>query len=248
MNAKNLLTLLIAIAVTASAMSMMIPANERAKEVSQAPDHSPVIDEDWNLERVDFIHYAKPPNPGKPGKTDSCYKLMGVKWKTTSVNYTINPTNPQGLTPESVANTLSTSAETWDAATSAELFNNAYAIDYNAQYGVQDYKHSIAFGDYPDDNVIAITSVWYTPRGKQIVEFDMLLNTRYTWGDAISNPALMDLQNIATHEFGHSAGLDDIYSTTCNAVTMYGYGKEGETQKRTLKQPDKTGLQQMYGA
>jgi len=105
----------------------------------------------------------------------------------------------------------------------------------------------ISFGDYPNDNVIAVTSVWFTRVGKRIVEFDQLYNTRFTWGDATVNPAVMDLQNIATHELGHGVGLADIYSTTCSAVTMYGYSTEGETQKRTLEQPDITGLQRMYG-
>jgi len=58
----------------------------------------------------------------------------------------------------------------------------------------------------------------------------------------------MDLKNIATHELGHAVGLSDIYTTTCNTVTMYGYGSIGETQKRDLAEPDITGLQIMYGA
>ena len=50
--------------VTATA-SMIIPANDKAKENSKAPENSPVIDKNWELERIDFIHYAKPENPGK---------------------------------------------------------------------------------------------------------------------------------------------------------------------------------------
>ena len=57
----------------------------------------------------------------------------------------------------------------------------------------------------------------------------------------------MDLQNIAVHELGHSFGLADIYSSSCAEVTMYGYSTEGETKKRTLEQPDITGIQKLYG-
>ena len=138
-----------------------------------------------------------------------------MKWKTLPVNYAINPGNLQGLAENFVTFTVSTSAETWDAATSTELFNDSYIVDYTAEYGVQDYKNSIAFGDYPDSNVIAVTTVWYTRVGKQIVEFDMLFNTKYVWGDATVDNSKMDLQNIATHELGHSVGLVDIYSSTC---------------------------------
>lgn len=227
--------------------SMLIPANSNAKENAQAPEHSSAIGENWDLERVDFIHYAKPENPGKSGKTLTCYKLMGVKWKSLPVNYVINPTNPQGLSESFITSTISASAETWDASTSSELFSNSYTINYSASYGVQDFKNSIDFADYPNDGVIAVTSVWYTRVGKQIVEFDQRYNTRFSWGDATSDSSKMDLENIAVHELGHAVGLGDIYSASCSSVTMYGYSTEGETSKRTLEQPDITGLQIMYG-
>ena len=75
----------------------------------------------------------------------------------------------------------------------------------------------------------------------------MLFNTYYPWGDAVaSGSSVMDLQNIATHELGHSAGMDDLYSTSCNLETMYGYSTEGETIKRTLNAGDIKGIQALY--
>jgi len=227
---------------------MIIPANENAKNNSRAPENSPVIDNDWGLERVDFIHYAKPQNPGKSNKAEQCYKLLGVKWKFLSVEYVINPTNNQGLTEGFVTSAVHTSAETWDSRTSKELISDSYSINYSEAYGTQNFVNGIDFGDYPDDGVIAITSVWYTPAKKQIVEFDMRFNTRFNWGDADFDSNVMDLQNIATHELGHGVGLADIYSQNCPDVTMYGYSDYGETNKRDLEQPDITGLQKMYGA
>jgi len=220
--------------------SMIVPASDKAIE------HSPVISAYGDLERVDFIHYVKPENPGRPGKTDNCYKLMGVKWPNLPVSYVINSDNSQGLSTAFVTSAISTSAETWDDATSKELFNNAYSVDYSAQYGKYDNKNAIVFGSYSQNNVIAVTSVWYTRVGKQIVEFDMLFNNYYQWGDATSDSSLMDLQNIATHELGHAVGLSDIYSTSCTAVTMYGYSNNGDISKRSLETADILGLQKMY--
>lgn len=238
------------LAAVASA-SMLIPASDRAREVAEAPGHSPAIEltsaGEWGLERVDFIHYAKPVNQAAAPGTSACYKLLGVKWRGLPVSYAVNPSNPNGLPEEFVVGTIATSAEAWDAVTSAELFNDAVSVDYTAVYGVQDYKNSVAFGDYASSNVIAVTSIWYIRATKQIVEFDMLFNTRYAWGDALLDPSLMDLQNIATHELGHGAGLGDLYTSTCSAVTMYGYSNYGETSKRTLEQPDIAGLRKMYG-
>jgi len=233
------------VSVTATAL-IAIPANDQAKLVSQGPAHSPVINDDWTLTRVDFIHYAQSAAPAsKPIKTETCYKLLGGKWKTLPVNYIINPGNPQNLSPTFVTSAISTAAETWDAATGSELFNNAYSVDYNIKYGIQDYKNAIQFGDYSDGNAIAVTSVWFNRKG--IVEFDILFNTKYTWGNATVNPIAMDLQNIATHELGHGIGLNDIYTASCSAVTMYGYSSYGDIAKRTLEQPDITGLKSMYG-
>lgn len=249
---KKLNSIFLVLALTilsfSAAASMIIPANDNAKENANAPESSPIIGPNWDLERVDFIHYTKPLSPGKGQNTETCYKLMGVKWISTPVNYAINPSNSQGLPEAFITSAFSTAAETWDYSTSKELFNNAYAVDYSAQYGVQDYKNSIAFGDYSNSNVIAVTSVWFTRIGKQIVEFDQFYNTRFNWGDSTANPALMDLQNIAVHELGHAVGLSDIYNSPCSTVTMYGYSTEGETSKRSLEQPDITGLQKMYGA
>jgi hypothetical protein len=242
----SILAILVLISATAAA-SMIIPANENAKEHSKAPEKSPVIGDNWDLERVDFIHYAKQPSGGSKPGADTCYKLMGVKWSTLPVSYVINPANPDGLAEDFVSSIISTGAEAWDSATSKELLNNAVGIDYNAVYGVRDYKNAVVFGDYPDSNAIAVTSIWYTKVGKQIVEFDMIFNTRFDWGDASANPAIMDLQNIATHEFGHSVGLNDIYTSTCSAVIMYGYSSNGDIAKRTLEQADVKGLQAMYG-
>ena len=239
------LVLLILVSSVTTA-SMLIPANDKAKQNAKAPEKSPVITgENWDLERVDFIHYAKPPWAGKP-KAEKCYKLLGVKWKSFPVSYVINPYNLNGLSEEFVTSAIFASAETWDQATTAELFSDVYTVDYTAQYGVQNFENAIVFDDYPDDNVIGVTSIWFYRRGKQIAEFDIMLNTRFDWGDATINPEVMDLQNIATHELGHGVGLDDIYSSTCSHVTMYGYSSYGETQKRTLEQPDITGLQSMY--
>lgn len=213
-----------------------IPTNNKAKEP---------------LDKITFIHY-KDGTVKEVGRAAvggaTCYKLLGVKWSSFPVSYVINPTNDDGLTPEFITTAISASAETWDSATSKELFNNEYQVNSTAQYGVQNYQNAIVFGNYPQSGVIGVTSVWYTRYGRQIVEFDMLLDTDFTWGDATNPSNVMDLQNIVTHELGHAVGLADIYSTSCSAVTMFGYSNYGETSKSTLEQSDITGLQRMYGA
>jgi hypothetical protein len=205
------------------------------------------------LEKIEFIHWKKDfakPEAAKAPKPPSCYKFLTptkVRWKDT-VSYVINPTNPQNLLPEFITSAVSTSAETWDANTSKELMNDTYTNSTGPEtaYGVQNYVNAISFGDYPTEGVIAVTTVWYNPVTKEIVEFDIEFDTDWTWGDATVNKT-MDLQNIATHELGHGVGLADVYDSACSEVTMYGYSDYGETKKRTLETPDITGLQILYG-
>ncbi|HJX05908.1 MAG TPA: matrixin family metalloprotease [Candidatus Nanoarchaeia archaeon] len=209
-----------------------------------------------DLEKVVFIHYkkgfeknfAKHDFNAKPSAEAKCYKLMGVKWPSSSlpVSYKIDPSGSDLLTSD-VTKAISISADTWDAATNGETFDDVYETG-NVEFGVADEVNAIAFVPYSNSGVIAVTYVWYTRGTKQIVEFDMLFNTgsNWEWGDAVSNPALMDLQNIATHELGHTVGLSDLYNR-CLEETMYGYSSEGETSKRSLNPGDIAGLKAIFG-
>jgi hypothetical protein len=63
-----------------------------------------------------------------------------------------------------------------------------------------------------------------------------------TLGDCGGDPASYDVQNVATHEFGHWVGLGDIYDPNDSELTMYGYGALGELKKDTLATGDTIGI------
>jgi len=186
--------------------------------------------------------------------TSSCYAFLGrgVEWKDFPVNYVIDPDNSDGLTEEFVTNAMFLGAEEWDSHTDADLFGT-YSIDYSLSWDsdAPDGENELVFGDYPQDGVIAVAIVWgyYTgpPQLRKIVEFDVLFDTDYVWGDASTNSEVMDLQNIATHEIGHGAGLADLYDTVCAEETMYGYSGNGDIEKRDLNAGDIVGIQKLYG-
>jgi len=111
----------------------------------------------------------------------------------------------------------------------------------------------LSWGNYPQAGVIAVTTIWgyfYGPPGKrEIVEFDILFDTDYLWGDAEEGgcaPVVMDLQSIASHELGHGAGLVDLYESSCSEETMYGYSEYCEVKKRDLGIGDMTGIDELY--
>ena len=220
---------------------------------ARKPDRGP-------LEKIVFIHhrkdYVKPPWAGGPGGPDDeeegYYKLLGAKWKETPIDYVIDPDNTYGLTDDFIIGAISASAEEWDFWTSADLFGS-YTVDYSASWDsdAPDGRNELLFGDYPQEGVIAVCIVWGYFRGAsgkgEIVEFDILFDTDFSWGDATVNPDVMDLQNIATHELGHGAGLGDLYIAEASDETMYGYSTEGETMKRDLYTGDKAGIAKLYG-
>ncbi len=205
------------------------------------------------LDRVIFVHYKDGTVKvnGRVPKAPTCYKLLGVKWKSLPISYVINP----GDYDETfVTHAISDANNEWDSHTSATLFAD-YSVVYSATWEEVpedvDFENEYFFAPYPEDDVIAVTNYWYTRVGKQIVDYDVMFNTYYKWKDC-SVPgtdcsAAMDLQNIATHETGHGLGLGDIYSSACGSVTMFGYSSYGETSKRDLAQPDMMGLQKLYG-
>jgi hypothetical protein len=196
---------------------------------------------DVGLVKVTHIHYAKSVDKGKPAKTTTCYKLAGWKW-SGPIAYTVDPIYP----PEypDLVEAISSATVEWDRHTPASLFITHQEATF--PWGVRDYKNSVSYGDYPTDGVIAVTSTWYSRATKTAVESDILFDTNFNWGTG--DPLSMDIQNIATHEIGHTLGLNDLYTSSCSAVTMYGYSWEGDFEKSSLELPDITGLQKLYGA
>ena len=185
--------------------------------------------------------YAVPPTDDS--MTNPHYELMMYHWFTT-INYYINPSNKYGFSATAVVNVIRTSANTWDAKTSYQVFN--YVGTTSRQAGKRDGYNVVAWGRY-QAGVIAVAYIWYNIYTLHIVETDTRMNTYYTW--SLSGEAgKMDVQNIMTHEFGHWCGLDDLYSDKDYWLTMYGYADYGETYKQTLGLGDINGLKAVYGS
>jgi hypothetical protein len=211
------------------------------------------------LSKVTFIHFrrapAKPPWAGGGGKTQEqgyyAYIANGARWRLTEP-FTLNPVNSSGMTAGFVQSTVATAMLEWEKY-GGEMIFGALSTDYTAHYddSKTDGLNTVSFGDLDDDNIIAITSVWGyfygPPKTREIVEADLLFNEFYHWGDADPTPTVMDLLNIAVHEIGHCAGMDDLYVSGAALETMYGTSVEGETIKRDLYTGDITGIKKLYG-
>jgi len=224
-------------------------------------------------EKIVYIHYKKgygkpegTPGNGPEKEDEGYYTLLvkGAKWKgSLPLTYVINPTDGPDL--DLVLNAIYSSAVEWDSNTGEELFHdysfdpddaNYFVIDYHADWDDTleeiDDRNELVFGDYPQEGVIAVCIVWGRfggpPSQREIFEFDIMFDTDFIWGDADElEEAVMDLQNIATHELGHGAGLGDLYNTKTSKETMHGYSSYGDIEKRDLYLGDKAGIQFLYG-
>jgi len=172
----------------------------------------------------------------EPAPTTACYAFLAgskPRWNWVEDYY---------YSTSTLGTTSAWATKTWDDVTSATIFGSGISEVLN--WGVYDYKNSVSFGNYPEEGVLAVTAIWF--RAKNIYEYDIMLDIDYTWGDANVDPTVFDLGTVTLHEFGHGAGLSDLYDVACIDNVMYGYLGLGEV-KRALQSGDIAGIQTLYG-
>ncbi len=99
---------------------------------------------------------------------------------------------------------------------------------------------------------MAVTYIWYYSDTREIVEVGMVFNKLYAWGidpdgEGPQTINTFDIQNVATHEAGHTLSLNDLYMDEAAELTMNGYTSQGETRKRSLGLGDIKGINSIYG-
>ncbi|MFH1545222.1 MAG: matrixin family metalloprotease [archaeon] len=183
----------------------------------------------------------------------NCYGFLarGAKWKTIEP-YVVNTSNTQGLNASFILTNLALDINKWETAAGVDIIGNGSSTNEELEADLiePDNKNEVYFGDVDDYGAIAITVVWGRfggkPSQRELVEWDQIYDqVDFDWS-ASGDANKMDFENIATHELGHSVGMDDLYNVKCSEATMYGYADEGETNKRTLEAGDIIGVQELY--
>ncbi|MBM4053679.1 MAG: matrixin family metalloprotease [Planctomycetes bacterium] len=163
-----------------------------------------------------------------------------IKWKKDTVTYLINTTDgPSGSLDAIVA-----SLQTWtDVDTSSFTFIDGGTTSSN-DHGEADGINIIDFGKIKDEGVLGQNNFWFYTSG-EMIDSDIRFNTKNTWSTDGSLDKF-DVQNVCTHELGHSLSLADLYRDSDSEKTMYGYSFEGDTSQRTLHQDDMDGITYLY--
>ena len=86
--------------------------------------------------------------------------------------------------------------------------------------------------------MLGVARMWY--RGKNIYEYDIMLDIDYF------PVGSFDMDTVVLHEFGHAAGLGDLYDNACAAEVMY-YKLGPDDVKIALGEGDTVGIQILYG-
>ncbi len=211
------------------------------------------------VEGMMFIHYkrenAKPPWAGggkgdKGGSTCYAFLAKGAKWKNLE-SWVVNPANTEGLSDGFVFSNLASDIQKWGDASSFNILGDGSTTTATlvADTSSPDNQNEVYFGSIDSPGAIAVTIVWGIfsgpPRGRELVEWDMVYDqVDFDWS-ASGEAGKMDFENIATHELGHAVGMGHPGST-CLEETMYAYAGYGETKKRDLNAGDIVGISKLY--
>jgi hypothetical protein len=189
--------------------------------------------------------------------SSSCYEFIakGLKWTSPST-YIIDPSGSNGdLNDAAIENIIRDAIDEWNENAPNDPFGQQLDDSVTGSTWDNDGKNEIFFADIDQPGVIAAVQVygvwWGPPSQRYMIEQDLIFdNVDFQWTN-IDNTSLagnnvMDLENIAQHELGHSAGLshpDD----SCIDETMYRYAGSWEDKKRDLHDGDIAGIAELYG-
>jgi Matrixin len=220
-------------------VAMVLIAGLPATVVAKS-DHATLI-------RVHILHPARPvatANCSNAGTANGGFGYTGWKVAGNRDAHLNLATVPSGLT--GVPAQLQASFNAWGG--QAGVPDITVRTDGTGTKATANHRYDVMWGRTGGSS-IAVTYTWRWNTGE--MESDTVFNSRLPWfvasteGDGcVESMAAYDVQNIATHEFGHTYGLD--HPTGDRWETMYAYGYTGETAKRSLATGDLAGINGLY--
>jgi len=173
-----------------------------------------------------------------------------VRWKGSCYYYTLHEDGAPGIKFSDLEEAIRASFAQWTDLECSYFYvketkpASCVEIGFNEEGGNMNllvWQHD----QWPhnEPNAMALTTLSYDHKTGEILDADIEFNAyNFVFGlDGSISKA--DLRNTASHEIGHTLGLD--HSTDPNA-TMYGMAMPGETNKRTISEDDEKGVCSLY--
>lgn len=175
-------------------------------------------------------------------------QYSGHRW-TSMPTFHANQTGTPDCAGEFTA--VQSALQTWNAVTTSYANFQYGGTTSNTSVGTYDGTNLLMWVEsgwttlFPGySGALALALTWYS--GSTNLETDIAFNGQdHTWSDN-GGAGAYDVQNIATHEIGHTISLGDLYGGGDTEKTMYGYASTGETKKRSLELSDEDALRYVY--
>ena len=165
-----------------------------------------------------------------------------LKWPSNEITMFYNILSA----PSGSDNAINAAMLTWNNVVNSSFTFTNSGNSLNSAFGKLDSKNIISFGSLSEyEGTLAINAVWYNPTTGELLDSDIRINTDYSFSTDKTSDTF-DVQNILTHELGHSLFLSDLYNAADSEKTMYGYAGYEETKKRTLHNDDIAGICFLY--
>ena len=211
-----------------------------------ATSQNTVASEQPKIEHVVFTDRARDnSSPHQATDQDKSFRLFrNASGATPPISYKIND---ETAPVDGAVGAVNAAFSTWDAATSAAIFNYKGTTTNNGD--TKNGENTVSWAHIDGEgNTVAVTHVWLEvwPGGWQVVEFDMIFDHDDDWSIGAEENKF-DVQNAATHEVGHTLFLDDLYLDKTAELTMYGNIGYAETKKCDLGVGDSLGIQHLCG-
>jgi len=171
----------------------------------------------------------------------SGYSYSGIHWDRNDlpVPYYIN----ENCTPEELQ-AVQASFQTWED--DPQSFMDYTYMGTTTRGNETDGYNVVSWQPIDGPNgTLAQTAYWFDSSTQLMTEFDIVFDEDETWSTT-GEPSKFDVQNVGTHEVGHTLVLEDLYDLADSEQTMYGYSSKGETKKRTLEAGDLAGIRYIY--
>lgn len=177
-----------------------------------------------------------------------------VRWEESCFYYTLHQDGSDDVPMDALRDSIRASFDAWeDAPCSYFYFVETEEDATCSPIGFDLKKSNMNLLVWREDDwrvdrdhgqsVMALTTLSYDDNTGRILDADIEFNGEYFGFSVSEDDGMADIQNTATHEIGHTIGLEH---TNDRETTMSPTAETGDTNKRTLHQDDINGICALY--